>query len=423
MTAAARYLAEKERIERGELESRRAEIEDFQRRTDALSELRGILESRFWRLVKEDSLHGLSRKRSRTEASLSAEIERLDAACIEAFAGQRAAESACFRRAERRARYELKELEAEMVRECAGQAYSTDTPGLVRDYGNGHVTEFGRRGTLREGLDESERKQMDMGAASWRAPEKGKGGEEDEAEQGRRNLESLRERDAALREHVIFQGVQVPLRQGRRRKNQMGMPVLIIGESGSGKTFSLKNFGAEEISIFSVEKSRLPFQKKLPLLLHATYADISKVLRENLNKKAYAVDDSQYLLVNENFDRVEETGYKKFTDMAVHFRNLVHFVNKNLPDDVVVYFLHHTETDRNTGKVKAKTVGKMLDNQLTVEGCFDIVLLAQAESDGHYFVTQSDGYSTAKSPEGMFELKIPNDLKFVDTRIREYYGL
>ncbi len=203
----------------------------------------------------------------------------------------------------------------------------------------------------------------------------------------------------------------------------MGMPVLIIGESGSGKTFSLKNFGAEEISIFSVEKSRLPFQKKLPLLPHATYADIGKVLRENLNKKAYAVDDSQYLLVNENFDRVEETGYKKFTDMAVHFRNLVHFVNKNLPDDVVVYFLHHTETDRNTGKVKAKTVGKMLDNQLTVEGCFDIVLLAQAESDGHYFVTQSDGYSTAKSPEGMFELKIPNDLKFVDTRIREYYGL
>ncbi len=148
MTAAARYLAEKERIERGELESRRAEIEDFQRRTDALSELRGILESRFWRLVKEDSLHGLSRKRSRAEASLSAEIERLDAACIEAFAGQRAAESACFRRAERRARYELKELEAEMVRECAGQAYSTDTPGLVRDYGNGHVTEFGRDGAV-----------------------------------------------------------------------------------------------------------------------------------------------------------------------------------------------------------------------------------------------------------------------------------
>ena len=203
----------------------------------------------------------------------------------------------------------------------------------------------------------------------------------------------------------------------------MGMPVLIIGESGSGKTFSLKNFTAEEISIFSVEKSRLPFQKKLPLLPHATYADIGKVLRENLNKKAYAVDESQYLLVNENFDRVEESGDKKFTDMAVHFRNLVHFVNKNLPDDVVVYFLHHTETDRNTGKVKAKTVGKMLDNQLTVEGCFDIVLLAQAESDGHYFVTQSDGYSTAKSPEGMFELKIPNDLKFVDTRIREYYGL
>lgn len=202
----------------------------------------------------------------------------------------------------------------------------------------------------------------------------------------------------------------------------MGLPVLVMGESGSGKTYSLKNFSAEEVSIFSVEKSRLPFQKKLPVMAHATYQAIEKTLSGELKKKAYVIDDSQYLLVNEFFDRAKETGYQKFTDVAVNFRNLVHMVNTRLPDDVIVYFLHHTETDTNTGRVKAKTVGKMLDNQLTVEGCFDIVLLAKVEGEEHFFETQSDGFTTAKSPEGMFDRKIPNDLKAVDSKIREYYG-
>jgi hypothetical protein len=90
---------------------------------------------------------------------------------------------------------------------------------------------------------------------------------------------------------------------------------------------------------------------------------------------------------------------------------------------VLVYFLHHTEFDSTSGKTKAKTVGKLLDNQLTVEGCFDVVLMTQIESGQHLFITQSDGFTTCKSPEGMFEDKIPNDLKAVDNAIREYYGL
>ena len=139
--------------------------------------------------------------------------------------------------------------------------------------------------------------------------------------------------------------------------------------------------------------------------------------------KTFVIDDSQYLLVNELFDRAKDTGYGKFTDMALNFRNLIHFINHKLPDDVIVYFLHHTEIDSNTGRVKAKTIGKMLDQQLTVEGCFDLVLLASVEGNEHYFITQSDGYTTAKSPEGMFDLKIPNDLKLVDTAIRDYWGL
>lgn len=202
----------------------------------------------------------------------------------------------------------------------------------------------------------------------------------------------------------------------------MGFPVLILGESGSGKTYSIKNFDVNEVGIFSVEKAYLPFKKDFKVAKNATYQTLAAAFKEP-QLKSYVIDDSQYLLVNEMFDRAKDTGYGKFTDIAVHFRDLIHHINKNVPDDVIVYFLHHTELDSNTGKTKAKTVGKMLDNQLTVEGCFNIVLLCSAEGTEHYFVTQSDGYTTAKSPEGMFDIKIPNDLKLVDTKIREYYGL
>lgn len=203
----------------------------------------------------------------------------------------------------------------------------------------------------------------------------------------------------------------------------MGVPILVEGESGSGKSFGIKGLPPDETGIFSVEKGRLPFKGNYKVKPRATYKDISAIFRDPKLKR-YVIDDSQYLLVNELFDRAKETGYQKYTDMAVSFRNLIHNVNYLLPDDVLVYFLHHTETDPNTGKVKAKTVGKMIDQYLTLEGCFDIVLLATVDSDGHHFVTQSDGYTTAKSPEGMFPSdKIPNDLGYVDKCIREYWGL
>ena len=201
-----------------------------------------------------------------------------------------------------------------------------------------------------------------------------------------------------------------------------GFLFLFCGESGSGKTYSIKNFDKEEVGIFLVEKTRLPFKKDLKIVRNATYSTIMKALA-NPTLKKYVIDDSQYLLVNEMFDRAKEVGYNKFTDIALNFRNLIHYINKNLPDDVIVYFLHHTEIDNTSGKLKAKTIGKMLDEKLTVEGCFDIVLLTQIENDNHYFLTQNNGNSTVKSPEGMFELKINNDLKMVDTTIREYYEL
>ena len=201
----------------------------------------------------------------------------------------------------------------------------------------------------------------------------------------------------------------------------MGVPVLIMGESGSGKTYSIKNLDPETVGIFSVEKNRLPFRKDgFKIVKNASYSVIMKALSRPTMKR-YVIDDSQYLLVNEFFDRAKESGFQKFTDLALNFRNLIHFIAREVPDDVIVYFLHHTETA--DGRVKAKTIGKLLDEKLTVEGCFDIVLLTQVEGGEHFFITQSDGYTSAKSPEGMFEAKIPNDLAKVDAEIRAYWGI
>lgn len=214
----------------------------------------------------------------------------------------------------------------------------------------------------------------------------------------------------------------------------MAIPVLIIGRSGSGKTYSLKNFGADEVGVISVEKGRLPFKSDIKTIKvpkdptegqakdaasvnAAKYVWIMKAILK-AKAKSIVIDDSQYLLVNELFDRTYERSYDKFTDMAKHFRDLIHFINEMEEEDKIVYFLHHSELDTD-GREKTKTCGKMLDEKLVVEGCFDIVIYCQ----DHKFFTQANGQSTAKTPEDMFPLEIPNDLKMVDTAIREYYGM
>ena len=201
----------------------------------------------------------------------------------------------------------------------------------------------------------------------------------------------------------------------------MGIPVLILGASGSGKSTSMRNFEEGEVGIFNVAGKPLPFRKKLPKVDNATYEKIYKVLKEPKLKK-YVIDDSQYLMAFESFDHAKESGYGKFTNMALNFRNLIDFIVRNTPADCIVYMLHHTELS-DDGKLKAKTLGKMLDNQLTVEGLFSVVLLCQVEGSEHFFITNSDGSNPAKSPMEMFEMKIDNDLKMVDETIREYYEL
>ena len=202
----------------------------------------------------------------------------------------------------------------------------------------------------------------------------------------------------------------------------MGLPVLILGESGSGKSASLRNFDPDKVGVFNVAGKPLPFRKKIPSKVTSDYNVIMSGLSKG-TRKTYVIDDAQYLMCFESFARAKESGYGKFTDLALNFYNLVKFVINNTPDDTIVYFLQHTETDATTGKVKAKTLGKMLDSQLTLEGLFSIVLQCVTDGQKHVFVTQSDGYNTAKSPMEMFPPEIENDLKLVDDTIREYYEM
>lgn len=202
----------------------------------------------------------------------------------------------------------------------------------------------------------------------------------------------------------------------------MGIPILIVGESGSGKSTSLRNFEPEEVSVFNVAAKPLPFRKKLPTRSTSDYGVITQSIMKS-KKKTFVIDDSQYLMCFESFAKAKDSGFTKYTDIALNFYNLVQFVIYQTPPDVLVYFMQHSETDSNTGKTKAKTMGKMLDNQLTLEGLFSIVLMCVTDGRNHNFITQSDGYTTAKSPMEMFPEVIDNDLKMVDQTIREYYEL
>ena len=202
----------------------------------------------------------------------------------------------------------------------------------------------------------------------------------------------------------------------------MGMPVFIIGESGSGKTYSLRNFAPGEVLILNVANKLPPFRKKLDTIDSADYAVIGKALKGGEKYKSFVIDDSQYLLVFDMFARANEAGYQKFTQMAVRFEKMIEYINMQMPRDKIVYFLHHAQTAED-GVRRAKTVGKMLDNYLSLEGLATIVLYTENRNGRHYFVTQSDGSTTAKSPEGMLDLEMDNDLKLVDTKIREYYEL
>ena len=205
----------------------------------------------------------------------------------------------------------------------------------------------------------------------------------------------------------------------------MGNLIMILGKSGSGKSTSLRNFKPDEVGVFSVAGKRLPFRSELPVVQHASYQRIMEIMAAN-RRRCYVIDDATYLMQLDNFARAKEVGYQKFTDMAVAFQQLLQRASWT-SEDTNVFLLMHPDTD-DMGREKPKTIGKMLDEKLCVEGLFPIVIDARVQQgeDGrprHVFVTENDGTNLAKAPMGMLPAVMDNDLKAVDTAIREYWGM
>lgn len=203
----------------------------------------------------------------------------------------------------------------------------------------------------------------------------------------------------------------------------MGVLTYILGRSGTGKSYSMRNFSNKEIGIVNVQGKILPFKGKYDV--HNT--DDSSTIVETIEKlaktyKVIVVDDFQYVMANEFMRRATERGYDKFTEIARHAWDIANCVQK-LPQDVIVYVMCHTDTDAD-GFEKLKTIGKLLDEKIVLEGMSTIVLKT-AVSDGQYmFLTQNNGQDTVKSPAGMFPTyAINNDLKYVDEKIRSYYEM
>lgn len=199
----------------------------------------------------------------------------------------------------------------------------------------------------------------------------------------------------------------------------MGVLGMVLGPSGSGKSTSLLRLGCENVEVFGVTGKRLPFRTPMPIRTRAGYRDIYEALLAN-ESRCYVIDDSTYLLQFDNFRRAQEKGYDKFVTMALSFETLLEAAMAT-NEDTTVYFLHHPQFS-DAGSPKPQTVGKMLDNQLNMEGLFDIILECGVEDGRHVFFTNEHGI--AKTPLGMFEERvIANDLDLVDRTVREFWGM
>lgn len=201
----------------------------------------------------------------------------------------------------------------------------------------------------------------------------------------------------------------------------MGQCVLVLGNSGSGKSTSLRNFEPGEVGILNVMGKRLPFRKKLATIDHAGYGAIQQALKRN-TLRAYVIDDSGYLMQLENFRRAKETGYAKYTEMALNFERVIEWATQT-DDDTIVYLLHHYDEPDAQGVRRPKTIGKMLAEKFNIEGACPIVIESTIVDGKHVFVTKGDGFNCAKAPMDMLPEVMENDLKAVDTAVREYWGM
>lgn len=215
----------------------------------------------------------------------------------------------------------------------------------------------------------------------------------------------------------------------------MGIPVLILGESGSGKSTSMQFLNAADGWMVNPENKRLPFKSKdwtrrdpATKQGNVFFTDVAKEIIIIINharrngKKYVVIDDFQYVMANKFMRKRSEKSYEKFTEIGGDAWDIIRAA-QSVEDDLIVYFMAHTEETAG-GRIKMKTIGKMLDEKITVEGMFSIALRTASIDGNHYFTTQTDGSDPVKTPIGMFEqFQIDNDLNAVDTAIREYYEL
>ncbi len=225
----------------------------------------------------------------------------------------------------------------------------------------------------------------------------------------------------------------------------MANGILVIAESGAGKSTSIESLDPKETFIINVANKPLPFKgwKKKYVLwskdnpggnlytgstAQQIEACLGYVNTKRQEIKTIVIDDFQYMSSFEFFDRVDEKGYEKFTQIGGHLARIAR-MPKDLRDDLTVFFLTHAEesTDmEGKRKFKAKTIGRMVDEKLTLEGLFSIVLFGKVKKDKdgnirYVFETQTTGDNTCKSPKGMFpDFEIPNDLAYVKDAIQAY---
>lgn len=212
----------------------------------------------------------------------------------------------------------------------------------------------------------------------------------------------------------------------------MGRAIIIYGPSGSGKSRSLKNFDAEEIQIINVLGKDLPFRNRFKHVLKTSeYDDIKKYIRtaiEVSSIRTFVIDDCGYLMAGKFLDQAADKDKKGsqvfdfYNEIAHEFWDLRNFIVDELPENANVYLLMH-EDRADDGEVRVATIGKQLSEKTRIWEWVTVALRCASENGRHFFITQSNGLDITKSPEEMFpSLIIENDLKAVDTTIREYFN-
>lgn len=203
----------------------------------------------------------------------------------------------------------------------------------------------------------------------------------------------------------------------------MAVSCMILGVSGTGKSASMRNCKSDKFALVNVAKKPLPFKGNFDERYDGDSYQEAVNFMKKCKAKSIIIDDAQYLMGNEFMRRVTERGFDKFSEMAQNMWKLLNFINQDLPADKIVYLLGHIERDQD-GNEKFKTMGKLIDQCINVEGTCTIVLKTHV-ADGQYsFLTQNSGHDTVKSPIGMFpSFAIDNDLNYVDEKIRNYYEI